>query len=164
MNKNFIISSLNFLIELKEEFVWNFKMARGDELIFEEPFRKSFNGSRKVFDREYNTQIPFIKFSETLESEFSSQIINSIKLFVKHQIFDNKIFNTLDKNMFAFTQLRFFHNFIFEVILYYFKQAIIHLRNRKQFVSSSTAPKFATFLYELDVVFGIFRSLIQFFT
>ena len=106
LNKNFIISSLNFLIELKEEFVWNFKMARGDELIFEEPFWKSFNGSRKVFDREYTTSTLFIKFSETLESEFSSQIINSIKLFVKHQIFDNKIFNTLDKNMFAFTHLR----------------------------------------------------------
>ena len=111
----------------------------------------------------YNTLIIFIKFSETLESEFSSQIINSIKLFVKHQIFDNKIFNTLDKNMFAFTQLRFFHNFIIEVILYYFKQAIIHLRSRKQFVSSSTTLKFATFLYELEVVFGTFRRLIEFF-
>ena len=130
--------------------------------------RNRFENRSTVQEKSSTVNTPlklfFIKFSETLESEFSSQIINSIKLFVKHQIFDNKIFNTLDKNMFAFTQLRFFHNFIFEVILYYFKQAIIHLKNRKQFVSSSTTTKFATFLYELDVVFGIFRSLIQFFT
>ena len=68
-------------------------------------FQNRSTVQKKVFDREYPTQILFIKISETNQN-FSSQIINSIKLFVKHQIFDNKIFNTWDKNMFAFTHLR----------------------------------------------------------